>query len=94
MIKFYVLKENIKEHNPDWLQSPDHPYRIFMIGVSESGKANSLFSLINQQPDHLHAKDPYEVKYQLLIKIVKMLEERILMILKLLLNTWMIWLKY
>ena len=23
-----VTKENIKEHNPNWSQIPDHPYRI------------------------------------------------------------------
>ena len=27
-----VTKESIKEHNPDWLQIPDHPYRILMTG--------------------------------------------------------------
>ena len=34
-------------------------------------KNNSLFNLINQQPDidkiYLYAKDPYEAKYQFLI---------------------------
>ena len=46
-----VVRENIKEHNPNWLQIPDHPYRILIIGGSGSGKANLLFNLINQQPD-------------------------------------------
>ena len=46
-----VTKENIKEHNPNWPQIPDHPYRILMIGGSGSEKINSLFNLINQQPD-------------------------------------------
>ena len=35
---------------------------------SGSGKTNSLFNLINQQPHtdkiYLYAKDPYEAKYQ------------------------------
>ena len=66
-----VTKENIKEHNPNWPQIPDHPYRILIIGGSGSGKTNSLFNLISQQPDidkiYLYAKDPYEAKYQLLI---------------------------
>ena len=35
------------------------------------GKTNSLFNLINQQPEidkiHLYAKDPYETKHQVLI---------------------------
>ena len=25
-----VTKESIKEHNPDWLQIPDHPYGILI----------------------------------------------------------------
>ena len=67
-----VVKENTKEHNPNWPQIPDHPYRILIIGGSGSGKTNSLFNLINQQPDidkiYLYAKDPYETKYQFLIQ--------------------------
>ena len=51
---------------------PDHPYRILIVGGSGSGKINSLFNVINQQPDidkiYLYPKDPYEVKYQFLIK--------------------------
>ena len=46
----------------------DHPYRILMIGGTESGKTNTLLNLINNQPDidkiYVHAKDPYETKYQ------------------------------
>ena len=67
-----VVTENIKEHNPKWPQIPDHPYRIIIIGDSGSGKRNSIFNLINQQPDidkiYLYTKDPYEAKYQFLIK--------------------------
>ena len=55
-----VPKENIKEHNPSWPQIPDQPCRILIIGGSWSGKTNSLFDLINQQPDinkiYLNAK--------------------------------------
>ena len=52
MIKFNdVTKENIKEHNPNWSQVPDYPYRVLIIGSSGSGKTNSLFNLINHQPD-------------------------------------------
>ena len=40
-------------------------------GGSGSGKTNSLFNLINEEPDidkiDLYAKDPYEAKYQFLI---------------------------
>ena len=64
-----VVKENIKKHNPNWAHIPDHPYRTLIIGGA--GKANSLFSLINQLPDidkiYLYPKDPYEAKYQFLV---------------------------
>ena len=66
-----VTKENIKEHNPNRPEIPDHPHRILIVGGSGSGKTNSLFNLISQQPDidkiYLYAKDPYETKYQFLI---------------------------
>ena len=42
-----VVKENIKEHNLNWPQRPDHPYRILIIRGSGSGRTNSLFNLIN-----------------------------------------------
>lgn len=43
-----VTWENLKEHNPKWSQSPDHLYRILIIAVSESGKANSFLNVINE----------------------------------------------
>ena len=65
------IKEIAKEHNPSCSQIPDHSYKILIIGGSGSGKTNSLFYLINHQPDtgkiYLYAKDPYEKKYQFLI---------------------------
>ena len=33
-----VTKEYIKEHNPNWSQVPNQPYRILIIGGSWSGK--------------------------------------------------------
>ena len=68
MIKFDdVTKENIKKHNVNWPQTHDHPYRILIIGGSGSGKTDSLFNLINRQPDidkiYLYPEDPYETKY-------------------------------
>ena len=52
MINFNdVTKENIKEHNPNWSQIPNNTYKILLIGCSGSAKTNSLFNLINQQPD-------------------------------------------
>ena len=77
MIKFDVTTENVKEHNPNWPHILHHPHKILTIeGFLEKNflgleKTNSLFSLISHQPDIakicLYAKDPYEVKYQLLI---------------------------
>ena len=72
MINFDVTKEETKEHNPNWPQIPDNPYRMLIIGGSGSGKTNSLFNLIINQPDidkfYLYTKYPYEAKYQFLIK--------------------------
>ena len=67
----YIIKEDIKEHNPNWPNIPDHPYRILIIGGSGSGKTNALLNLINNELDIdqicLYAKIPYEAKYQFLI---------------------------
>ena len=45
-----LQKKKIKVYNANWPQSPNHPYRLLTIKVSGSGKTNSLFDLINQQP--------------------------------------------
>ena len=72
MINFddYV-HENKINHDKNWPYIPNHPYRILIIGGSESGKTNLLLNLIGNQPDidkiSLYAKDPYEAKYQYLI---------------------------
>ena len=67
----YITKEGIKEHNPNWPEIPDNPYRILIFEGSESRKTNALFNLINHEQDinkiYLYAKNPYEAKYQLLI---------------------------
>ena len=47
----YITKEDIKEHNPDWSEIPDHPYRILIIGGSGSGKTNVLLNLIDNESD-------------------------------------------
>ena len=50
---------------------PDCPYRVLIVGGSDSVKTNALLDLINNQPDvdkiYLYAKDPYEARYQFLI---------------------------
>ena len=59
-----VTKENIKKHNPNWPEIPDHPLIILIIRGSESRKINSLFNLISHQPDidkiYSYAKDPFQ----------------------------------
>ena len=69
MINFDDLKGgNTRDHNPNWFQIPGHQCRVIYGSWSE--KTNALLNLINHQTDidkiYLHAKDPYEVKYQLL----------------------------
>ena len=34
-------------HNLNWPYTPDHPYRILIIGRSGSRKTNALLNLIN-----------------------------------------------
>ena len=72
MINFNeYVNENKTEHNKNWPHTPDHPYRILIIGCSGSGKTNVLLNLIEKQADtdkiYSHAKDLYEAKYQYLI---------------------------
>ena len=74
MINFEdYVNENKTKHNKNWPYIPDHPYRILIIGSSGSGKTNVLLNLIENQSNihkiYLYAKDPYEAKYQYLIKI-------------------------
>ena len=60
--------ENKTEHNRNWSYTPDHPYRILILGGWGSGKTNALLNLIESQQDidkiYLYAKDPHEAKYQ------------------------------
>ena len=56
MLNFdYITKEDTKEHNPDWPDILDHPYRILIR------KNNCLLNLINHESDivkiYLYAKD-------------------------------------
>ena len=67
------VNENRTEHNINWPYIPNKPQRISIMGDSGSGKTNVLLNLIENQPDidkiYLYAEDPYETKYQYLIKI-------------------------
>ena len=58
--------ENKNKNNKNW------SYRILIIAGLGSGKTNLLLNLTENQPDidkiYLYAKDPYESKYQYLIK--------------------------
>ena len=60
------IKENIKEHNPNWPEIPDRPYRILLVGGSGSGKTNTLLNLINHETDidkfYLYTKNSDEAK--------------------------------
>ena len=62
-----IANENNKEHNEKWPYIPDDPYRILIIGGSESRKTNTLLNLISQQDDidkiYLYVKDLSEPKY-------------------------------
>ena len=66
-----MFQKNIKKENPNWPEIRDHSYRILIIRGSGSGKTNTLFNMINQEPDiekiYLYTKDLKEVKYQFLI---------------------------
>ena len=67
-----IWNKNNKEHNNKWPYIPDHPYRLLLIGGSESGKTNTLLNLIKEQDDiekiYLYAKDLSETKYEFFIK--------------------------
>ena len=79
MINFDVTKENLKKHNQNWLKIPYHLYKILIIGGSESGNWNPLFSLKkkmqvrkkNTDKIYLYAKDPYEVNYSFYLQMRK-----------------------
>ena len=72
MINFDTCtNENKAEHNSKWPYSRSSIHNI-NNRRSVSGKTNALLNLINNQPDiakiYLYGKDPYEAKYQYLIK--------------------------
>ena len=94
----YITKEDIKKHNPNWPELPDHPYRTLMVKDFGSGKTNPLLNLVGHEPDidkiYLYVKDPYKVKYQLLINKRGSADLKYLNDSKAFLNTQMIWMIY
>ena len=62
-----TFQKETKEHNPNWPETPNHPYWILIIEGSGSGKTNALVNRINNEPDidqiYLYAKDQSEVSY-------------------------------
>ena len=38
LLTLMMLQKNIKEHNPNWPEIPDHPYRTLIISGSGSGR--------------------------------------------------------
>ena len=46
-----IAGENIKEHNPNQPQSPDHIYRTWIISGSRSRKTIALLNLVIHQPN-------------------------------------------
>ena len=55
-----------KKNIPNWPEILDYSHKISIMEDSGFGKTNSLFNLINHQPDidkiYLYAKNPYEAK--------------------------------
>ena len=72
MINLDNITNKNKTHNEKWPYTPDHPFRILIIGGSGLGKTNTLRTLINEQNDidnfFLYARDLNEPKYNILIK--------------------------
>ena len=65
MINFdHITKEDIIWHNPNWLDTPDYPWRILIVRGSVSGKTSALLNVLHCL---FICKDQYKGKYPLLI---------------------------
>ena len=42
-----ITDKKYMQHNDKWLQIPDHQYKTFISGGSETSKSNTLPNLIN-----------------------------------------------
>ena len=67
-----ITKKNMDKQNLNWVRSPNHSYKLLIIGDSRSGKTNALLDLIKQQDGedcsiidkiYLYVKNPNETKY-------------------------------
>ena len=78
MIKFHYIKtQNKKQHNPNWSQITDDPYRILIIKGSESKKklGNAFFLIFDENPKvtvrpanlHKASKETRDPAFQLII---------------------------
>ena len=67
----YIIKENMKNHNPNGPPSPDHSYRILIVGGSGSGKTNALLNLIKQQDDGNYSDSVADKIYTLTIQMTQ-----------------------
>ena len=89
-----LKKKNIKEHNPNWSQILDHPYRLLIIRCYGSGKTNSFFNLIWYVTNKILIKFIYMFKIPMKQNInqlsINNRKSKGLKHLKLSLNTWMI----
>ena len=73
-----ITNENNEDHILKWPYITDHTYRMLIIGGSGPVETNALFNLRKKQDSdslidkiYLFGKDLNELKYQFLIKIVK-----------------------
>ena len=80
-----VTKENITEHNPNWLQTLEHSYRILIIGPSGSGQQQNNHVQIKQNIN-IFKKNPEKLilntikiqRFILNIQIIRRISAKIL----------------
>ena len=67
-----IIGVKTEENNRYWPEIPNFPYRLLINGGSGTGKTNALLNLLSYQDGidkiYLYVRDPYEDKYQYLIR--------------------------
>ena len=48
------MSQSKLNHIKNWLYTPEHPYRILIIGGSGSGKSNVLWNLVKYLRPNIH----------------------------------------